>query len=238
MQHVSRPLIGLLVGTVAFFAVWLVAFKPSSSTSAAGGTSGLGRFQPAINAARGVAATTQAGAARATTGNSGTPAASSTPTTASATAAPSTKPAPSTKSAPSNITTPRTTTTPAATSTARTPSVRVSSSVPAARVRLNTVQRALKAHKVIALLFYNPAAADDVAVKQEMRAIPTHRGAVVKLSVPLGELSRYAAVTNQVQVQFSPTLVLIDRHANATTIVGFTDTFEIANRLDDTLAAH
>jgi hypothetical protein len=232
MQHVSRPLIGLLVGTVAFFAVWLVAFKPSSSTSAAGGTSGLGRFQPAINAARGVAATTQAGAARATTGNSGTPAANSTPTTASATVAPSTK------SAPSTITTPRTTTTPAATSTARTPSVRVSSSVPAARVRLNTVQRALKAHKVIALLFYNPAAADDVAVKQEMRAIPTHRGAVVKLSVPLGELSRYAAVTNQVQVQFSPTLVLIDRHANATTIVGFTDTFEIANRLDDTLAAH
>jgi hypothetical protein len=102
---------------------------------------------------------------------------------------------------------------------------------------LNAVQRALKEHKVVALLFYNPAAADDLTVKREMEAIPVHRGGVVKLSVPLSELSHYRTVTDQVRVEYSPTLVLIDRHANATTMVGFADTFEIANRVDDALAA-
>jgi hypothetical protein len=30
MDSVSRPLIALLLGTVAFFALWLVALKPST----------------------------------------------------------------------------------------------------------------------------------------------------------------------------------------------------------------
>ena len=38
--------------------------------------------------------------------------------------------------------------------------------------RLSAVQRAMHAHKVVALLFYNPAAADDRAVKQELAAVP------------------------------------------------------------------
>jgi hypothetical protein len=214
MANVSRPLIALLVGTVAFFALWLVALKPSPSSP--GGASGLGRYQSAINAAHSVAATTKAGAARAVTGTT-TPSATSTPA-ATATPAAATTPAVATTSAA--------TTTPAA------------ATPPATRVRLNAVQRALKSHKVIALLFFNPAAADDVAVKHELAAIPTRHGRVVKLSVPLTELSHYTTVTDQVQVDYSPTLVLIDRHAQATTIVGFADTFEIANRIDDTLAAH
>src|SRR5205823_13532782 len=37
MDNVSRPLIALLVGSVAFFAVWMVALKPSSSPSGSSG---------------------------------------------------------------------------------------------------------------------------------------------------------------------------------------------------------
>ncbi|HEY5317711.1 MAG TPA: hypothetical protein VIJ20_07005, partial [Solirubrobacteraceae bacterium] len=54
MTHVSRPLLGLLVATVLFFTLWLVALKPSSSTTKGG--SGLGQYQSAINAAKGSAA--------------------------------------------------------------------------------------------------------------------------------------------------------------------------------------
>ena len=61
--------------------------------------------------------------------------------------------------------------------------------------------------------------------------------AVVKLAVPLSELARYPVVTTQVPVSESPTLVLIDRAQQATTIVGFADRFEIAQRVDDALAA-
>jgi hypothetical protein len=106
---------------------------------------------------------------------------------------------------------------------------------PAGRHRLDVVQRALKANKVLALLFYNSSAADDQAVKQELASVPVHGGRVVKLVVPLGELTRYPVVTNQVPVGVSPTLVVIDPDQQAQSIVGFSDRFEIAQRVSDAL---
>ena len=55
MGNVSRPLIALLVATVAFFALWIVALKPSSGTGTAGTSSqnGPGAYQHDINAAEG-----------------------------------------------------------------------------------------------------------------------------------------------------------------------------------------
>ena len=84
---------------------------------------------------------------------------------------------------------------------------------------------------MLALLFFNPAAADDRAVKAELAAVPARGAAVFKLAVPLSELSRYPVVTSQVPVNVSPTLVLIDRHRRAVTIVGFADRFEIRERV-------
>ena len=103
--------------------------------------------------------------------------------------------------------------------------------------RQNVVLRALVARKVIVLLFYNPSGADDRAVRAELAAVPAHRGRVVKLSVPLSELSRYSMVTDAVSVNESPTLVLIDRKRAASTVVGFADRFEIAQRVADALAS-
>jgi hypothetical protein len=88
---------------------------------------------------------------------------------------------------------------------------------------------------VVALLFYNPLAADDDAVKQELAGVPTHRGRVVKLTIPLSEASNFTAVTQQVPVNFSPTLVLIAPNGQAGEIVGFSDQLEIAQRVDDAL---
>jgi hypothetical protein len=99
-----------------------------------------------------------------------------------------------------------------------------------------TLAAALEANKVVALLFYNPGAADDTAVRQELAAVPTSAGKVVKLAVPLTDLAHFSAVTNQVPVASSPTLVLINRKHQATTIVGFADRFEIAARVADALA--
>jgi hypothetical protein len=98
------------------------------------------------------------------------------------------------------------------------------------------VARALARRNVVALLFYNPAATDDQAVKQELAAVSTDRGKVVKLAVPVGQLARYSLVTNQVPIQVSPTLVLIDKSRQASTIVGFADRFEIAQRVEDALS--
>ncbi|HLY48764.1 MAG TPA: hypothetical protein VKR21_06155 [Solirubrobacteraceae bacterium] len=89
----------------------------------------------------------------------------------------------------------------------------------------------------MAMLFYNPLAADDQAVKQELATVPTHHGRVVKLTVPLNEASNFTAVTQQVPVNFSPTLVLIAPNRQVGEIVGFSDQLEISQHVDDALAA-
>jgi mRNA-degrading endonuclease toxin of MazEF toxin-antitoxin module len=212
MSNVSRPLIALLVGTVAFFALWMVALKPSSSSSSST-SAGLGAAQSAINKAHQAVAT--ANAASAAQGGTAT-----------------TTPATSTVHAGAT----QVTTSPGskAVTHSSTTVTKISPGTP--QQRLNAVERALVQHKTIALLFYNPAGSDDRAVKVELAAISTHGGKVVKLAVPLNELTKYSVVTNQVPVVSSPTLVLIDRHARAGMLVGFSDQFEIAQRVSDTLA--
>ena len=102
--------------------------------------------------------------------------------------------------------------------------------------RLAAVEQAMASGKVLALLFYNPSAADDQAVKQELATVPVHGGRVFKLAIPLGELSGYTAVTSQVPVNISPTLVIIDRAHSAQEIAGFADSFELTQRVQDALS--
>jgi hypothetical protein len=222
MANVSRPLIGLLVATVAFFAVWVVALKPSASTSGGGSPSSgaLGAYQSAIAKAHQAVGTSNA----ASVAHGGTVATAAAPATATATV-----PAhPVTATTAANAaSTPRAAAKPAA---AQAVVVATTSN------RVNAVQSALRANKVLALLFFNPAAADDKAVKQELAAVPTHGAQVAKLAVPLAELAHYAFITSQVPVTGSPTLVLVDHARHATTIVGFADRFEIAQRVSDALA--
>ena len=221
MDRVSRPLIGLLVATVAFFALWVTALKPTTSGSGTKANPSLGQLSGAIAAAHGAVASSNAASAA----HGGTIA---TPTTPHPAAAQARTPAAATK--------------PAATANAQRHSAAQQLVGPVARretagSRLATVARALQSHKALALLFFNPAAADDLAVRKELASVPGHRGQVVKLAIPLGELARYAAVTNQVPVTGSPTLVIVNRARAASTIVGFADRFEIAQRVDGALGA-
>ena len=98
------------------------------------------------------------------------------------------------------------------------------------------VSRALRSGKALALLFYSPSSPDDQAVRQELQSIPVAGGRVVKLAIPISELSNYPVVTTQVPVNESPTLVLVNRGKQATTIVGFADTLEISQRIIDAIA--
>ena len=59
---------------------------------------------------------------------------------------------------------------------------------------------------------------------------------LVKLAVPLSELTRYPVITNQVQVTESPTLVLIDGRRKADLLTGYLDQLELAQRVSDALA--
>ena len=76
---------------------------------------------------------------------------------------------------------------------------------------------------------------DDRAVLQELGTVTTHHGRVFKLAIPLSEIHRYTAITAQVPVNLSPTLVLVAPDGRAQEIVGYTDPFEVSQRVDDAL---
>ena len=220
MRSLPKPLIGLLLGTVAFFAVWMVALKPSSSSSG-GSPSGVGQYQSAINKAHQAVTTSNQANARL-----GAPTATTPATTAKVSTTPAAKAAPATSAK----------TSPAAKAAAHKSPANASTTASAAS-EVQTVQNAVRAGKVVAVLFYNGAAADDRAMKSELASIPTHKGEVVRLAVPVSQLTQFSMITTQIPVDSSPTLVVIDRARQATTLIGFADGVEIAQRIDDALAS-
>jgi hypothetical protein len=231
MASLPKPLIGLLLGTVAFFALWMVALKPSSSSSGGGSQGGLGQYQSAINKAHQAVTTSNQANARL-----GAPTATG--------PAPTLRTPAKTATAASTATVAKTAPAPKArTGSAAKPAHAAKPTKSAAPVSVSAaagvkmVQDAVVAHKVVAVLFYNGAAADDQAMEKEIAAVPTHGGKVVKLAVPVSELTQFAMITTQVPVVTAPTLVVIDAARQATTITGYADPVEIGQRIADALGA-
>jgi hypothetical protein len=209
MSNVSKPILGLLLSAVVLFAMVMVVFKPHSSTAP---NQGAGAYQSAINQAHQAVKTSNGANARLGAPVSTTPASRPAhPAAAHASSA----------------------------ARAAKPAKHVAAAKPApagaARAHVAEVERAISQHKVVGLLFYNPSAPDDAAVKAELAAAATRRG-VVKMAVPVNEVSNFPMITNTVPVTGTPTLVVIDRGGSASTIGGFADRFEIAQRLNDALS--
>jgi cytoskeletal protein RodZ len=235
MGTLPKPLIGLLLGTVAFFAIWMVALKPHSSASG-GSQGGVGQYQPAINQAhQAVTTSNQAnaklGAPTATT-SAATPAATTPASQPARTAKATTAKTATAKATHGKATQAKVTKTKAAPAKPTTQSAAASAAASA-----KTVGTAIRAGKVVAILFYNDAAADDRAMKKELASIPTHGGKVVKVAVPVSQLIQFSSLTQTVDVNTAPELVLIDHERQASTLVGYADGVEIAQRIDNALAA-
>jgi hypothetical protein len=243
MASLPRPLIALLVATLAAFGLWYVELKPSSSSSG-GSSQGLGAYQSAINKAH--QAVKISGAANAKLGApTSTGPAPNSPTSTKASSPKATATNPAAAKATTAKATPAVKTAAPAKPAARAKTVARANPAPAkpAAKTLSTAQQvslienAIDTHKVVAVLFYNTAASDDQAMAHELAAVPTHGGKVVKLAVPVSELTSFGMITQQVPVVTAPTLVLIDAARQATTITGFADPLEISQRVDDALAA-
>lgn len=251
MDRVSRPLLGLLLATVVFFALWIFMLKPGASSSGGDGTSGatksgtgpgLGQLGSAISAAHNAVGTANAASAR--QGGGALPANGSAASSPKhPTAPPATAPASAvTASAahPSATAAVRsTTTTHVHVGVHHHASRHISAATAALLHRLTPTQReravirALRAHRVVAMLFFNPAGADDRSVRAELASIPTHHGRVLVLAAPLSELSSYPSITAQVPITGSPTLVVIDRTGGAVPLVGFQARFAIEQTVQD-----
>jgi len=229
----SRPstgLIGLLAAVGIFAILWVTVIHSGSSSSS--GNTGLGAYQGAINAAHAAVTTAnESGVKNAPTSIASVTTANARPATAS-----SVKTSATTKAAAK----PKTAVKVKAVATAK---AKPAKAVTAAKHRAQTpaqresiVLNARKSHKVLAVLFYNPNGPVDGEVMHELATVPLHSSRLVSIAVPINELARYSAITSQVPVTIAPTLVIVNAQDQASTITGFTDSYEIQQRLVDALA--
>jgi hypothetical protein len=99
------------------------------------------------------------------------------------------------------------------------------------------VLKAIAKHKVLVLLFWNKRSADDKLVRQALRHVEHFDGGVFVHAAPIDSIARYGRITRGVDVQQSPTVVVVDRKLRATTLVGFVDADTINQAVVDAAQA-
>jgi hypothetical protein len=224
MASVPKPLLALLAAAIAGFAVWTVALKKPV-------TGGSGSSPAATVPPSAVAKAHQAAAAAASAKASAAHGASvSSPAAPATHASGGAAPTPAKHAAATHESAAKTH------SAAKAPAKQPLAKAATSSVSEGSVLKAIADHKVVALLFFNPSASDDNAVNRELSGISTHGGAVAKFAVPVTQLAKFNAVTARVPVTTSPTLLVIDKHGQTTTLTGFIDQLELAQRVSVALS--
>jgi hypothetical protein len=227
VDQIALPYRIALVAILVLGGLWFVALRPKSGGStastpapavAAPGVKGLASD---VAKAKGAVAQSQASAA-AVTAKPATPTGKPvTPTAKPAT--PTAKPATPTAKPATPASKPVAPAAPVAKTTAADPSA--------------PILAAVAKGKVAVLLFSSRQASDDAHVRAVLHRIDRHGGKVVVRSAPIGDVGRYDAITRGVQVLQAPTLLVIDPQRKAKAIVGYTDTAEVDQAVDDALRA-
>jgi hypothetical protein len=84
------------------------------------------------------------------------------------------------------------------------------------------VKRALDAHKVVAILFWNRHGVDDRRVKASLDSLPHKRWAAT-FSDRVKNLSRYTRITAAANVATTPSVVIVNRKGQAEVVSGYVD---------------
>jgi hypothetical protein len=96
------------------------------------------------------------------------------------------------------------------------------------------VESELKQGKIVAVLFWNPKGADDVAVRKELQAVGKQLGG--KLAVHTAESNQvgaFGSITQAIQVYQTPTILFVNGKGLTTTLTGFTDAFSIEQTIEE-----
>ena len=206
MDQVSRPLLIALAAVVLLAAAWFTVLRPGADAAAPDAASVV----PAVEAV-GEAEQAAAGSEAATAARSGEPAAP----------APLADPsvAPTTPGAPSGAT------------GSLDPSL-------AARMGEGSVEvlEQLERGRAVVLLFWNGRSSDDRAVRRAVSGVDRRDGDVRVIVERLEELGSYAAVTNDVRVESTPTTLVIAPDGAVQSVPGYTVTRELDQAVRDALA--
>jgi len=114
---------------------------------------------------------------------------------------------------------------------ASTPSTRSAKGLPRMQA---TVEAELKQGKIVAVLFWNSKSAVDQAVQRELQVVGNTLGG--KLAVHdarAGQVGSFGSITRDVQVFQTPTIMIVNKHGQTTTLTGLTDGFSIEQAIDE-----
>jgi hypothetical protein len=226
MSQISPPIRILLVAAVAFMAAWMLFLRPKTESGAPAASTPATAVQPPVEAG-GEEATSLAGKAvekanEATAaqdaraeelaGGAGTTAAA--PATNNVTAAPATADAAQpVEGAPAKLDKKQA----------------VEGGLPL------RVLRALGDEKVVVILFWQPKAAEDKAVRKALTGIDRHHNKVLAHATHIKRVASYQQITRGAEVEQSPTVVVIDRNRQVESLVGYVDRQTIDQAVTDAL---
>jgi hypothetical protein len=97
------------------------------------------------------------------------------------------------------------------------------------------VKKALDAHKVVVLLFWNPAGTDDRSVKKAVNGLPRRGGKVAVFSDRFTKISRYTKITAATNLSQTPTIVVVNRRGQARVATGYHDRASVEQLVVDAL---
>jgi hypothetical protein len=211
VSQISPPIRIVLAVAVVFLAAWMTVLKPKSDTSTPPAPTPAGNVNTGAPAQTGFGKAVEAakGAAAATDAHTGKVFGDSDTATGTATA------------------------------TGKAKAGAAGATVAAADLKgvPSGVVKAIKKHDVVVLGFVTGQASDDRAVRTALKKVDRWNGRVWVKSVPLGQIARYGRVARGVDVEQSPTVVVIDHKLAATPLVGYVDGRTIDQAVVDALRA-
>jgi hypothetical protein len=96
------------------------------------------------------------------------------------------------------------------------------------------VENELKQGKLVAVLFWNPKATVDMAVHTELQTVGRSLGGKIAIhSAQADQVGSFGAITHSIQIYQTPTILLVDKNGQATTLTGLTDTFSLNQAIEE-----
>src|SRR3954452_8110736 len=99
------------------------------------------------------------------------------------------------------------------------------------------VRRAVVHRKVLALLFYNNRSDDDKATRRALAHVDHFGGQVFVAAHWIKNVAPYQSITRGVDLEQSPTVVVVDRNLKAESLVGYNNSEAIEQAVVDALLA-
>jgi hypothetical protein len=100
------------------------------------------------------------------------------------------------------------------------------------------VEHELAQNKTVLILFWSPRGSEDVAVRQQVpiAARALGRSVAVHYALP-HQVTQYGKITNSVQVNQTPTILIVNKRGQTTTLTGLTDAFAIEQAVGEARAS-